>query len=181
VVFRRFCTKRLRHWSAENKKWQALESVIRAKGLPLIILIRMSPLPPWIWSNILFSSVEAVALWQFVIATLFVYPKILLHVFIGSRAAALSDGKQRNHMDTQTKILNSALVGIGLLIVLVSSWLVYRLMQKHIRQLEGLPEETDQLAASAISDIEEGAPLLGDFSSESVDNTHPDQATEGSP
>lgn len=38
--------------------------------------------------------------WQFSIATLFVYPKVALYVFVGSRAAALSDGEQRSHMDT---------------------------------------------------------------------------------
>lgn len=46
------------------------------------------------------QSIESVALWQFVIATLFIYPKLLLHVFIGSLAAPLSDGEQRGHMDT---------------------------------------------------------------------------------
>jgi hypothetical protein len=143
-----------------------------------------------------------VALWQFIIATLFVYPKVSLHVFIGSRAAALSDGEQRSHMDTrkpadvanylyfipndhctlETKIINSVLIGAGILIALVSSWcvlkfvivfgniytsyprLVYQLMQKHIHQLEGFPDETDRLAAEAIEDVEEGAPLLSDFS-----------------
>jgi hypothetical protein len=42
-------------------------------------------------------------------------------------------------------------------------------MQKQIRLLEGFSEETDRLAADAIEDIEEGAPLLRDFSNESVD------------
>jgi len=140
VVFRHFCTKRLRHWSAENKKWQALESVI--VSIVLLLYTADSSLStfsselkacPWSSSfachpchlgygatsyflfessflgwdksfSLILQSVEAVALWQFVIATLFVYPKILLHVFIGSRAAALSDGKQRNHMDTRQSI-----------------------------------------------------------------------------
>ncbi|EEB88373.1 hypothetical protein MPER_13825, partial [Moniliophthora perniciosa FA553] len=50
----------------------ALEAVVRAKG----------PFPPWVYANSLFA---------FVVATLFVFPKLLLHVFIGSRMAALSD------------------------------------------------------------------------------------------
>lgn len=54
--------------------------------------------------------------------------------------------------------------------------LVYRLMQKHIRQLEGFTEETDTLAADAIGDVEEGAPLLRDFSDDSVDNMHTEHA-----
>lgn len=47
------------------------------------------------------QSVEAVEFWQFVIATFFVYPKLLLYTFIGSQAAALSDGKQRKEMETR--------------------------------------------------------------------------------
>lgn len=47
------------------------------------------------------QSIEAVALWQFVIATFVVLPKVALHVFIGSRLAALSDGETRRHMDTR--------------------------------------------------------------------------------
>jgi len=176
VIFRLLFSRRLMHWSSANKKWQALESVVRAKGLPLMILIRMSPFPPWTWSNVLFSSIEAIALWQFIIATLFVYPKVLLHVFIGSRAAALSDGEQRSHMDTQTKVLNGLLIGVGMVIALLSSWLIYRFMQKHIRELEEFPEETDRLAADALEDVEEGAPFLRDFSSESVDKLQTEPA-----
>jgi len=132
----------------------------------LIILIRISPFPPWIWSNVLFSSIEAVALWQFLVATLFVYPKLLLHVFIGSRAAALADGEQRSHMDTPTKVMNAAFIIVGILVTATSSWFVYQAMQKQIRELEGLPNETDRMAADALEDVEEGAPLLRDFSPE---------------
>lgn len=52
-------------------------------------------------------------------------------------------------------------------------------MQRHIRQLEDLPEETNRRAANTIDNIEEGAPLLRDFSTESVDNEHPIQANGG--
>jgi len=99
VTLRALFARRLQAWSATNEKWQALESVIKAKGLPLICLIRMSPLPPWVYSNALFASIGPVKLWQFVVAQTFVFPKILLSVFIGSRAAALADGDQRDHMD----------------------------------------------------------------------------------
>ncbi|KAF9055209.1 Golgi apparatus membrane protein TVP38 [Hymenopellis radicata] len=157
----RFCfSHRLRQWSTQSDKWQALESVVRAKGLPLIILIRISPFPPWVYSNSLFASIEAVSLWQFVTATLFVLPKILLHVFIGSRMAALSDGESRRHMDTQTKVINGLLIGAGILVAIFTSWLVYTLVQKHIRELEGVPPEVDRMAAEALEEYDEGAPLL---------------------
>ena len=40
------------------------------------------------------QSVDTVELWQFVIATLFILPRVLLQVFIGSRIAVLSDGEK---------------------------------------------------------------------------------------
>lgn len=86
------------------------------------------------------QSIEAVALWQFVVATFVVFPKLALHVFIGTRLASLSDGQQRKHMDTREsgvtsfeqsltsraalKIMNiSAVVG-GILVSIVASWYV---------------------------------------------------------
>ena len=90
-----------------------------AKGLPLIFLIRASPFPPWVYANSLFAvsilgpvtlsvadslygqSIEAVSLWQFMAATTVVFPKLALHVFVGSRLAALSDGETRRQMDTR--------------------------------------------------------------------------------
>ena len=52
------------------------------------------------------QSIRAVKLWQFVIATCFVFPRILLETFIGSKMAELSDGKQRGDMDTSKVFCN---------------------------------------------------------------------------
>ncbi|KAK0242727.1 Golgi apparatus membrane protein TVP38 [Armillaria nabsnona] len=160
ILLRLCFSSRLRKWSSHNEKWQALESVVRAKGLPLIILIRVSPFPPWVYSNSLFASIEAVSLWQFVIATCFIFPKILLLVVIGSRMAALSDGDSRNHMDTHTKVMNGLLIGGGIIVAIFTSWLVYTLVQNHIRQLEGMSPEVDRMAAEALEEYDEEAPLL---------------------
>ncbi|OSX60366.1 hypothetical protein POSPLADRAFT_1040570 [Postia placenta MAD-698-R-SB12] len=163
VVLRFLFSERLRRWSSSNDKWQALETVVAAKGLPLITLIRASPFPPWVYSNALFASIEAVALWQFVLATLVVFPKIALFVFVGSRLASLSDGEQRSHMDTSTKILNVAVSIGGVLVAITASWIVYRAMQVEIRRLQGISPEIDELAAEALEEAEEGAPLLRNY------------------
>ncbi|PFH51430.1 hypothetical protein AMATHDRAFT_74980 [Amanita thiersii Skay4041] len=170
ILLRYIFHERLRRWSSQNEKWQALEEVVRAKGLPLIILIRVSPFPPWVYSNSLFASIQPVKFWQFVVATFFIFPKLLLHVFIGSRMAALSDGKQREGMDTHTKILNASLIVGGILIAVFASWLVYTLVQNHIRHLKGFPSDIDELAAEAIEDYDEEAPLLGSPSPASQGN-----------
>jgi len=54
-VLRVLFSRRIKQWSSKNEKWQALEAVIEEKGLPLIILIRASPFPPWVYSNTLFA------------------------------------------------------------------------------------------------------------------------------
>jgi len=158
LILRLLYSKRLRSWSDSNQNWQAFESVVRAKGLPLMILVRMSPFPPWVYSNALFASIEAVSFWQFAIATLFTFPKLLLQAFIGSRMASLSDGDQRNHMDRHTKIINGLFVCSGIGVAIFTSWWMYRLVQKHIQELPAA-----ELAAEAAEDPREGAPLLQDF------------------
>jgi len=160
VILRRLFSHKLHAWSSQSEKWQALEAVIKAKGLPLIILIRLSPFPPWVYANSLFASIETVKLWQFVTATLFLFPKILLHTFIGSKAAALADGDQRGHMDPHTKFLNSLLIGGSIVIAIGTGWWVYILVQRHIRDLEGFSTAIDESAARAIEDFDEEAPLL---------------------
>ncbi|KAG1892571.1 Golgi apparatus membrane protein TVP38 [Suillus subluteus] len=160
VTLRIMFSKRLRLWTSTNEKWQALEAVIRSRGIPLIILIRVSSFPPWAWSNSLFASIAPVSLFQFFIATLFILPKVMVYVFVGSRIARLSDGEQRNHMDTQTKIVNSLLVVGGVAISVLASSLVYHLMQKEIKRLHDSPSGSDELAAEALEATEE-APLLG--------------------
>ena len=41
------------------------------------------------------------------------------------------------------------------------SRIIYRLMRREILHLQGIPPEIDELAAEAIEEAEEGAPLLG--------------------
>jgi len=168
VVLRFLFAKRLRKWSATNEGWTALETVVKAKGLPLVILIRLSPLPPWVYANSLFASIHTVALWQFVIATFFLSPKLLLTAFIGSRLAPLSDGKQRQEMDTQTKIINGCLVVGGLLLATVAAAIVYRLVQRQLLQLKGVSPSTGEDIIEALEEADEGAPLLDNLSSESL-------------
>lgn len=41
-------------------------------------------------------------------------------------------------------------------------------MQSHIRHLDGVPPEVDELAAEAVEEAGEGAPLLGSYSADSL-------------
>lgn len=74
------------------------------------------------------------------VATICSSPRYLLYVFIGARMGSLSDGKQREHMDTgnclvrldetapdltiETKVVNSILIAAGVLSGAAASWFV---------------------------------------------------------
>jgi len=146
-------------WTATNEKWRALEAVIRAKGLPLIILIRISSFPPWVYSNSLFASIESVSLTQFTLATLFVLPRAMVYVFVGSRIASISDGEQRNHMDAASKFVNGCLIIGGVVVSIIASSVVYYFVQKEIQILHGNRPTADRLDTEA-TEGEEGEPLL---------------------
>jgi len=168
VVLRFLFSKRLRKWSATSDKWTALETVVKAKGLPLVILIRLSPMPPWVYANTLFASIHTVALWQFIVATVCLSPKLLLHNFIGSRLAPLSDGKQRQKMDTETVIVNAGLAVGGILVGVAASVIVYRLVQRQLLHLKDVSPSAEGDIIEALEEADEGAPLLGNPSSESL-------------
>lgn len=144
-------------------------------------------MPPWVYANTLFAvsprstvlislhkliefsqSIHTVALWQFVIATFCLTPKLLLHTFIGSRLAPLSDGEQRGEMDTQTKVINGCLAGGGIILGIIASIVVYRLVQRQLQHLKGVSPSTEEDIIEALEEADEGAPLLGNLSSESL-------------
>ncbi|GAB1519958.1 Tlg2-vesicle protein [Rhizoctonia solani] len=167
ITLRYFFREKVRRFTQKQEKWRALEAVIAAKGLPLIILIRLAPLP-WTYSNALFASIESVSFWQFMVATVIFTPKLFIIVFIGSRIAKFSDGQQRGEMDTASKWLNALSIALGASIGIGATWLVWRLTDAEIRNMKELPQDIDDMAADALHDVEAGAPLLGDYSEDDL-------------
>jgi hypothetical protein len=84
----------------------------------------------------------------------------MVYVFVGSYIASLSDGEQRSHMDTTTKLINASLIIGGIVISIISSSVVYYFVHKEIKSLHSNHSTTDGLGAEALEDAEEGAPLL---------------------
>ncbi|WVF65529.1 hypothetical protein IAT40_000257 [Kwoniella sp. CBS 6097] len=137
---------------SKNDKWDAFGHVMRAKGLPLIIMIRYCPIP-WNIGNGLFASIESVKFWQFMLANLLIQPRLLIPVFIGSRLTSLASDV---HDPLQTW-LNLLSIGISTTISLVTGIVIYRLTLEQMRKLKN---EEGELAAEY---VEEDA-LLGELS-----------------
>lgn len=120
------------------------------KGLPLICMIRLCPLP-YSYSNFFFASIPSVSLPQFFLASCALAPKLFLAVFIGNRLFLFSDPEHRDHMDSTSKVLNSlsvvfaVLLGLGVvsslsggsinrLIAFLQGTYVYRLTMEYVAQ-----------------------------------------------
>ncbi|WWC64013.1 uncharacterized protein I303_106619 [Kwoniella dejecticola CBS 10117] len=151
----------------KNDKWEAFGNVMRAKGLPLVIMIRYCPIP-WAIGNGLFASIDSVKLWHFALANLLIQPRLLIPVFIGSRLTSLTS-------DTKDPLqfwLNLLSIGLSSTISVVTGIIIYRLTLEQMRKLKGTGD--GELAAEY---IEEDA-LLGELSGGSDDEaemlTRPD-------
>ncbi|GAA6047296.1 hypothetical protein JCM3770_001873 [Rhodotorula araucariae] len=142
----------------QDTTFQALSRAVRAKGLPLMMMLRLCPFP-YPWSNAFFASIETVTLGQFLLATLAITPKLLLHVFIGHRTYLFADPNSRHAMDPLSKWLNGAFVLLGTVLGAGTSWYLYRLTMRYVAEsadldsaedLEaGLLDEVDGMLASA--------------------------------
>ncbi|KZO98022.1 hypothetical protein CALVIDRAFT_535628 [Calocera viscosa TUFC12733] len=160
IILRYLFARRVKAWSEKNDRWRAMEAVVSHHGLWLIVLCRICPMP-WAYSNAFFASIDSIALWQFIFATVFMTPRLLLQIFIASRIALFSDGETRGNMDTTAKVINAVSIVLGTLLALGTGVTIYRLTLRRIRELEGTDARTDELAAEAIEDAERAA-LLGE-------------------
>ncbi|WVQ63886.1 uncharacterized protein L199_002042 [Kwoniella botswanensis] len=142
----------------KNEKWEAFGNVMRAKGLPLVIMIRYCPIP-WAIGNGLFASIDSVKLWHFALANLLIQPRLMIPVFIGSRLTSLTSETK----DPLQFWLNLLSIGLSSTISVVTGIVIYRLTLEQMRKLRSTGD--GELAAEY---IEEDA-LLGELSGGSDD------------
>ncbi|KAK4332388.1 Golgi apparatus membrane protein TVP38 [Rhodotorula toruloides] len=135
-----------------DKTFAALSRAVRVKGLPLITLLRLCPFP-YPYSNLFFASVESVKFSEFMLATLAITPKLLLHVFIGHRTYLFADPASRHKMDSTTRWINGIFMVGGTILGIATSWYLYRLTMRYVSETTDIPEE--DLEAGLLDDVDE--------------------------
>ncbi|KAI4127391.1 MAG: hypothetical protein LQ338_003222 [Usnochroma carphineum] len=118
---------------ANDKRFEAFSSVLRRDGLKLLIMIRLCPLPYSI-SNGAISTFPTVTPQMFVIATSVMTLKLTIPIFIGTRLAAIA--KSGEKMDASTKAINWISIVGGVILGLVTGWLIYKRTVARARELE---------------------------------------------
>jgi uncharacterized membrane protein YdjX (TVP38/TMEM64 family) len=123
IVSRTILSNFVNRLVANDKRFAALSLVLKHDGLKLLCMIRLCPLPYSI-SNGAISTFPTVQPQMYALATAIVTPKLMIHIFIGSRLAAIA--KSGEKMDASTKAINWASIIGGGIIGAVTGWLIYR-------------------------------------------------------
>jgi hypothetical protein len=133
LLYRNLLSKWANRLVKSDPRFAALTSVLKHDGLKLLTMIRLCPLP-YSFSNGAMSTFPSVSPVSFAIATAFATPKLLIHVFIGSRLAEFA--RSGDKWDTGTKLINWASIIFGVGLGIFTGWWVYKKTQARARQLE---------------------------------------------
>jgi hypothetical protein len=117
----------------KDKRFAALSLVLKHDGLKLLCMIRLCPLP-YSLANGAISTIPTVTWQNFMLATAVVSPKLLLHVFIGSRLGDIAENGDK--MDAKTKAVSYISIAIGMIVGLGTGYLIFVRTQARAKVLE---------------------------------------------
>jgi uncharacterized membrane protein YdjX (TVP38/TMEM64 family) len=118
---------------ASDKRFAALTLTLKHDGLKLLVMIRLCPLP-YSLSNGAMSTFPSVHPAMYALATAIITPKLLVHVFIGSRLAAIA--KSGEKMSAGTRAINYVSIAVGVAVGVVTGWYIYQKTMARAQQLE---------------------------------------------
>ncbi|MCJ1226105.1 Tlg2-vesicle protein [Toensbergia leucococca] len=118
---------------ANDNRFAALSLVLKHDGLKLLCMIRLCPLPYSI-SNGAMSTIPTVNALTYALATAIVSPKLMIHIFIGGRLAAIARSGEK--MDASTKAINYASIAGGAIVGVATGWFIYQRTLARSREIE---------------------------------------------
>jgi len=133
VASRTVLSKYVHRLVGQDKRFEALALTLKHDGLKILCMIRFCPLP-YSLSNAAMSTFPTVHPVSFGLATLIASPKLLIHVFIGSRMAAIGESGEK--MDASTKAINWASIIIGGMLGVGIGYYIYQKTISRAKELE---------------------------------------------
>jgi uncharacterized membrane protein YdjX (TVP38/TMEM64 family) len=143
--------------TAKNKQFAALSLVLKHDGLKLLCLIRLCPLP-YSLANGAISTISTVTWPNFMLATAIASPKLLLHIFVGSKIGELAE--EGDKMDTKTQIISYLSIAVGMLLGVGTGYLIYMRTAARAKVLEA--EEAAAMAGAGRDGADDGAEYIDD-------------------
>lgn len=139
LASRTILSKYVHRLVGEDKRFEALALTLKHDGLKILVMIRFCPLP-YSLSNAAMSTFPTVHPIMFALATALASPKLLIHVFIGSRLGSLAEGSDK--MDDSTKLINYASIFFGAAVGIAVGYMIYSKTISRAKELE-LAEEAE--------------------------------------
>jgi uncharacterized membrane protein YdjX (TVP38/TMEM64 family) len=133
IASRTILSKYVHRLVGEDKRFEALALTLKHDGIKILCMIRLCPLP-YSLSNGAMSTFPTVHPFSFALATAIVSPKLLIHVFIGSRLATIADSGGK--MDAATKAVNYASIIFGSVLGASVGYIIYQRTMARARELE---------------------------------------------
>ncbi|KAH7329313.1 hypothetical protein B0I35DRAFT_41999 [Stachybotrys elegans] len=115
-----------------DHRFRALGHVLRQEGVLYLTAIRCCPLP-FSLSNGFLATIPTISPMTFALATALSTPKLLVHVWIGSRLALLAE--EGDEMSAGDKAINYIGIAIGGIIGFVAGLAIYRRTMARAAQL----------------------------------------------
>ncbi|CAJ2501815.1 Uu.00g046680.m01.CDS01 [Anthostomella pinea] len=131
VASRTVLSKYVHRLVGEDKRFVALGHVLRHDGLWVLAAIRFCPLP-YSLSNGFLATIPSVSPASFALATALATPKLLVHVFIGSRLALLAED---DDMSLGDKVVNYLSMLLGSALGIAVGLIIYRRTMARAKQL----------------------------------------------
>lgn len=144
----------------KDKRFEALALTLKHDGLKILCMIRFCPLP-YSLSNAAMSTFPTVHPLSFALATAIASPKLLIHVFIGSRLAIIAESEGKK-MDAQTKAVNYISIILGAVLGAAVGWIIYQRTIARARELEIEELEAGQRQGIAREYSDSGEPAESD-------------------
>jgi uncharacterized membrane protein YdjX (TVP38/TMEM64 family) len=133
IVSRSLLRKWVERMTANDKRFAAFSLILKHDGLKLLAMIRLCPLP-YSLSNGAMSTFPTVSPYAYALATAMVTPKLLVHVFIGSRLAVIA--RTREKMTMGDRAINYGSIALGAIIGASTGFYIYRQTMARARELE---------------------------------------------
>lgn len=128
-----------------DKRFVALGQVLRHDGLWVLVGLRFCPLP-FSLSNGFLATIPSISPWGFALATAIASPKLLIHVFVGSRLARLAESGDK--MSLADRAVNYLGMIFGVAVGMAVGVAVYRRTMARAEQLAR--EDLDGAAAALV-------------------------------
>ena len=129
----------------------ALERALKSDGLKVMILMRLSPIIPFIFVNYVLG-VTSVTFADYAISTLFILPATMVYVFIGTTTGSIQDAALKKDGDMDAMKLFSLITGcfFALAATIYLSMKVREYLKQSMDE-ESLPEEQQNEQSNAIN------------------------------